>query len=101
MMGIEVARGLVCHDELRVTDDRACYCDSLLLSARKLHWPVLRPALKVNQFQHFAHPLLTLDPRDVQAAQRQFDVFIDRKIVDQHEILENETNVALADFGKS
>ena len=64
-MGIEVARGLVCHDELRVTDHGSCNCDSLLLTSRKLHGPVLRPVLKVNQLQYFTHARLTLVPRNV------------------------------------
>ena len=65
MMRIEIARGFVCHDEFRIADDGTCYCDSLLLTSRKLHRPVLRPALKINQLQHFTHARLTLVPRNV------------------------------------
>src|ERR1700721_1345589 len=101
MTRVEVTGRLICHDEVRVTDDCACYCDPLLLAARKLRGPVLRPVLKVHQFQHFTHPRLTFFPRNVQEEQRQLDVLIDRKSVDQHEILENESNVALSDFGES
>ena len=87
---VKIARRLVGDDDAGIVDKRSCDGDALLLAAGQL---VREPAalrFQTNQLEHIRHALADLLFRRTDHAHGECDVFIDRLVADQAEILKDD-----------
>ena len=97
---IEGARGLVGEDQLGIVDQRARDGDALLLASGKLRGTMIRARAKPDLLQLLHRAGTTLRRRDAAVEQRQLDVFQRRRARQQVELLEHESDRAVADAGQ-
>src|SRR6185503_498461 len=100
VLAVEVARGLVGQDQLRITDDRTCHGHALLLPTRELVGLVLRARAQTHELECFADEIAALRFAYLLIEQWQLDVLVDVELVDQVEALEDEADVAFAQIGE-
>ena len=84
---IEVAGRLVRDDEARVVDQRTRDCDTLLLTAGKIHRLLVRLVGQTDQIEHIRHALLDGLALGADGAHGKCDVLVNGFGVNQAEIL--------------
>src|SRR6266850_2486706 len=92
VLGVQVSRGLVGKNQLRVRNERTRDRDALLLPARKLMRQVPGPVRNTDALEGSAHTAPALATRYPPVQQRHLHVFRYVEIVDEVETLEDETN---------
>ena len=97
---VEVARGLVGHDQGGVGRERARDGHPLLLPARELPRGVVHAVLEPDQPQDRARVLAALAPRQVRQHERQLHVFEGGQHRDEVVELEDEPDVRGAPGGE-
>ena len=75
---VQVAGRLIGEDDLRVTDNRTCNGDALLLPARKLLRKMLHPVAQSHLLECFLRELAALPGGRIPVKQRNFDVIYHR-----------------------
>src|SRR5438477_8874503 len=93
-LAIEISRGLVGHDDLRIGDDRARDGDALLLAAGELAGSVVGAIREVDQLEREIDASLALRFRERSEEERQLDVLRRRQHRHQVVELEDEPDVA-------
>jgi len=96
--GVEVAGRLIGEKELWILDDRASHTNELLLPARKLIWEKIFFADDVETIESVADEAGALFVGDILVGEGDFEIFVDREIVDEVVALENEADVVLVQF---
>ena len=99
-MGVQVAGGLVGHDERGVGDDGPGDAHTLLLAAGELARAMIHAVGEADQFQGREHLAAPLGRRQRQQQQGQLDVFIGRQHGQQMVELEDEAEVPGAPAGQ-
>src|SRR5580693_2469949 len=76
------------------------HSDALLLATGELGWVVTHPMRHSHSLERFHHSRLALGGGHFLAvSQREFDIFVHRKIANQIETLEDESNFLVANAG--
>src|SRR5205807_6285819 len=75
---------------------RARYRHALLLTAGKLAGQMLGPMPHADTLQRFRHSFLSVTGAHAAISQRQLHIFIDGKVANQIEALEDEADLAIA-----
>ena len=96
--GVEVAGRLIGEKELWILDDRASHTNELLLPARKLIGEKIFFADDVETIESVADEAGALFVGDILVGEGDFEIFVDREIVDEVVALENEADVVLVQF---
>src|SRR6266436_5303644 len=96
ILGVQVARRLIGHQDERIANERARHSDTLLLAARKLRGIMAQTVGHAHAFERMLHLLLAFGRARAAIGQRQLDVFVDGQVADQVERLKNEANFAVA-----
>src|ERR1700738_417187 len=91
LRGMKIAGGFVRENQLGILDDRARDADKLLLTAGKLVGEEIFFADDVEAVEDVADQADALFVRHILIRERDFEIFEDRKIVNQMVALENET----------
>ena len=92
---VQVARGLVGQNQLRLGDNGPRHSHELLLSARKLAGVEVFLADDVEPVERVGHDRLALRTLDVPVGEGDVQVFGDREVVEQMVLLKHEPDIAL------
>src|SRR6266404_2884702 len=98
LRGVQVSGGLVGENELGILNHRARHSHELLLSAGKLIRKQVFLPDDVETIKNVADQAHALFVRNIFVGERDFEIFEDRKIVDQVVALENEADIGLVQF---
>ena len=93
--GIEVSCGLVSEENAWLASNCAGDRDPLLLTTGKLTGQMFGSMAHADTLERFRYALFAFSGIHTAIGQRQFDVLVDRKIADQIEALENESDLAI------
>ena len=99
-LAVEVAGGLIAHEQLRVGDQRARDRDALLLAAGELPRLVLGAVREPHDLQRHGGVLAALRGRELGEQQRQLDVALGGEHRHQVVELEHEADVVRAPAGE-
>ena len=91
---VEVAGRLIGDDHRRIVDERAGNGHTLLLAAGQLVRQTAALVLQPDQLQHIGHALFDLLRRCADDAHGERDVLIDRLVLNEAEVLENNAERA-------
>lgn len=92
--GVQVARRLVGDDGAGIVDERARDGHALLLAAGELVGVTVGLFLKADKFEHVGDALFDLARRRTHGAHGEAQVLVDRLLLDQAEVLEDDTDGA-------
>src|SRR6202022_1617903 len=96
ILGVQVSRGLVSHQDERIADQRASYSDALLLTAGELRGVMAESMSHADALQRALHFLLALAGAGAAIGERQLDVLVDGEVANQVECLKDKTDFAIA-----
>ncbi len=99
-VGVECAGGFVGEDEGGAVDDRAGDGDALLLAAGELVGFIVEPVAEADAIEGGGGAIASFVGRDVAVDRRQHDVFEGAERGEQVELLEDEAEFLVADFGE-
>src|SRR5713101_785262 len=96
VLGVQVSRGLVSHQDERIADQRAGHSDTLLLTAGELRRVVAQAMGHADALERALHLLLALARAGAAIGERELHVFVHGEIADQVEGLKDEADLAVA-----
>ena len=99
VLRVEVTGWFVGKEHGGVSGERAGDGDPLLLTTGELGGQMLGAMAHADFFECFQHALFTLGGGHAAVGKRELDVLVNRKVADEIEGLENETDLAVADAG--
>ena len=92
-LGVDVAGGLVCDDQLGRVDQRPGHRHPLLFAARQIVGVAVGLVPQVDQLQHIGHTLVDLFFGDVGHVHGKGHVLVDGHAGDQAEVLEDDPHL--------
>jgi hypothetical protein len=98
---VERTGGFIGEEKERFVDQGAGDADALLLAAGKLHGTMIESIFQSDAVGEFDGALTPLAGRDSEVEHRHFQIFDNRELLNEIEILKNKTDASTADFAEA